>query len=611
MTATSLAALRWSLLAGTAAAALSASSLVAWHFSFAPQLGRPLVWHLYDPSAVVRWAWRWWHDPVWRGEFLSALVDPAIVALAPLGVVRLLDLKGWLPGGARQSDAGLGTARALARTGRVAAGGDGIVLGLDDRGRVQRQVADDHVLGEGPPGSGKTACVAVPTLLTWRGSTLVYDPKGEMAKVTGRFRSVLGPTFIIDPTAADPTATACYNPLLEIRDGPHLVADCQAVALVLAGSVGESAADQFWARAAAQILTALLITVRTSPAPTVAHLWSLVEGLGQARYPGCPHPSAAAAVAAHAQSDRKLRDSIDRTMAVNLAVLGDPLLHRVGDRSDFRAADLQAAERPVSVFLTVRPSHAERLRPYTRLVVQSLGSALLEEPRRTADGRAKRHDLLLLLDEFPQLGRLDLVERALPVCRGYGVRALLLCQDRAQVRSAYGKDESISRNCGTRVAIPGPSEETLAGLRDLAGHHRVTRITRQGAAGLGAATRTDVLEPVLTNAELLERARDEVLVTTSGCRPTYLRKAYYFATRAFAGLWDDPEGPLLVPSGGKPAPATVAPPAPASVAIPAAQAAALRSIAKPGESVEMVATRLLAAAAGKAGKAGTGAAPTP
>ena len=50
----SLAALRWSFLAGVAAAALSASSLVAWHFGFAPQLGRPLFWRLYDPTAVLR-----------------------------------------------------------------------------------------------------------------------------------------------------------------------------------------------------------------------------------------------------------------------------------------------------------------------------------------------------------------------------------------------------------------------------------------------------------------------------------------------------------------------------------------------------------------------------
>ena len=86
----SLAALRWSFLAGVAAAALSASSLVAWHFGFAPQLGRPLFWHAYAPTGVLRWAWDWWRDPAWRSEFLSALTDVAVVAVVPVGIVRLL-----------------------------------------------------------------------------------------------------------------------------------------------------------------------------------------------------------------------------------------------------------------------------------------------------------------------------------------------------------------------------------------------------------------------------------------------------------------------------------------------------------------------------------------
>src|SRR4051812_9466954 len=84
----SLAALRRSFLAGLALAALSASSIVAWHFGFAPQLGRPLLWHLYDPTAAVRWAWRWGGDAAWRGEFLAALVDVVLLALAPVAIVR-------------------------------------------------------------------------------------------------------------------------------------------------------------------------------------------------------------------------------------------------------------------------------------------------------------------------------------------------------------------------------------------------------------------------------------------------------------------------------------------------------------------------------------------
>ena len=159
----SLAALRWSFLAGVGAAALSASSLVAWHFGFAPQLGRPLFRHAYAPTAVLRWAWDWWRDPAWRGEFLSALTDVAVVALVPVGIVRLLELQGRLPAWAGKAETGLGTPRDLVRTGRVAPHGEGVVLGSDGR-RLYREVTKAHVLGIGstnparPPASRSRRC---------------------------------------------------------------------------------------------------------------------------------------------------------------------------------------------------------------------------------------------------------------------------------------------------------------------------------------------------------------------------------------------------------------------------------------------------------------------
>ena len=68
MTSPALRALRWSFLGGLALAALSASSVVAWHFGWPPQFGRPWLWRVYDPTAVVRWAWWWSRDPGWRAS---------------------------------------------------------------------------------------------------------------------------------------------------------------------------------------------------------------------------------------------------------------------------------------------------------------------------------------------------------------------------------------------------------------------------------------------------------------------------------------------------------------------------------------------------------------
>ena len=234
--------------------------MVAWHFGWARQLGPPLLWHVYAPAAALRWAWWWWGDPAWRGEFLSALTDVAVVAVVPVGIVRLLELQGRLPVDLGDAAAGLGSPRDLLATGQVAAHGDGVVLGAAGR-RLLRDVGEGHVLAVGPPRSGKTAGIAIPTLLTYRGSALVYDPKGEMAVVAGRFRAALGPVFVLDPTSRD---TARFNPLLEIREGDNLVADCQVAAEVLARSGAAGGDNPFWNDSASHLLTALLVHVRTS-----------------------------------------------------------------------------------------------------------------------------------------------------------------------------------------------------------------------------------------------------------------------------------------------------------------------------------------------------------
>ena len=553
----SLAALRWSFLAGVAAAALSASSLVAWHFGFAPQLGRPLFWHAYAPTAVLRWAWDWWRDPAWRGEFLSALTDVAVVALVPVGIVRLLELQGRLPAWAGKAETGLGTPRDLVRTGRVAPHGEGVVLGSDGR-RLYREVTKAHVLGIGSTESGKTSGIAIPTLLTYRGSVLAYDPKGEMAIVTGRLRETIGPVFVLDPTSR---ASCRYNPLLEIRFDPDapdggdlLIADCQAMAEVLARSgTRDGSRPSFWNDAASHLLTALIAHVRAGEVPTLAHLWKLIMDFDAEVYPAATHPHAARVLAAHRADDDKLRRSINRTVSVGLRVLADPVLQRVSSGADFRASDLQAGERPATVFLTVKPSHATRLQPFTRLVLQSVAFALLDRERRTADGREKRHQLLWLLDEFPQLGEMDVIRTSLPICRSYGIRALLLAQSVKQIEDAYGARQNVTGVCGTWCLIPGLDEASLDTFRRLAGDHKVVRETRQRPVGFGgraSVSEGEVSEPVLTNATMIERAKDEVLVFTAGCRPTYLRKAPYFGRPEFRGLYDDREGELLVAPRG-------------------------------------------------------------
>src|SRR5262249_49649747 len=66
--------------------------------------------------------------------------------------------------------------------------------------------------------SGKSSTVIIPTLLTYPGSALVLDPKGELAAATAEFRrSRLGQdVHVLDPFRCSGVASASFNALSEL-----------------------------------------------------------------------------------------------------------------------------------------------------------------------------------------------------------------------------------------------------------------------------------------------------------------------------------------------------------------------------------------------------------
>src|ERR1700754_3225594 len=131
-----------------------------------------------------------------------------------------------------------------------------------------------------------------------------------------------------------------------------------------------------------------------------------------------------------------------------LGLYRDPTVAAVTSRCDWRIADLVEGKQPVSLYLVVPPSDISRTKPLIRLVLNQIGRRLTEQLHAATDGR--RHKLLMMLDEFPALGRLDFFETSLAFMAGYGVRAFLIAQSLNQIENAYGEYNSILDNCHVR-----------------------------------------------------------------------------------------------------------------------------------------------------------------
>ena len=238
-----------------------------------------------------------------------------------------------------------------------------------------------------------------------------------------------------------------------------------------------------------------------------------------------PHPVVASAAREVLNKSENERSGVLSTAMSFLGLYRDPTVAEVTSRCDWRIADLIAAKHPVSLYLVVPPSDISRTKPLIRLILNQIGRRLTES-LEGADGIERRHKLLLMLDEFPALGRLDFFESALAFMAGYGLRAFLISQSLNQIDKAYGQNHSILDNCHVRVTFATNDERTAKRISETLGTATELRAQRNYAGhrlapwlGHLMVSRQETARPLLTPGEVMQLPTDESVVMLSGHAP--------------------------------------------------------------------------------------------
>jgi type IV secretion system protein VirD4 len=129
-------------------------------------------------------------------------------------------------------------------------GRTGIVLGRIGP-QYLRHEGPEHVMAFAPTRSGKGVGLVVPTLLTWPGSAVIHDIKGENWHLTAGWRARFSHCLLFNPTDVH---SAAYNPLLEVRRGTHEVRDVQNVADILVDPEGALERRNHWEKTSHSLL---------------------------------------------------------------------------------------------------------------------------------------------------------------------------------------------------------------------------------------------------------------------------------------------------------------------------------------------------------------------
>lgn len=573
---------------------IASTQYIAWKFMYAGELGGIIDGKFYWPFMCLVWIFKY-YSPAYgqavmgvAGQGMSILAAGGILSiLIPVGVAymrtrRLKNQRNDLHGSAHWADN-----EEIKKSGLLPdeKSKGGVLLGcveVDKKPVYLRHKGPEHILVFAPTRSGKGVGIVIPTLLSWDESVLVHDIKGENWALTSGFREkVLGQRCI--RFAPSEPLSARFNPLLEIRKDGNLVKDVQNIATIIVDPDGKGLNDH-WAKTGFDLLTGVILYVLLSPdVPDGERCLSTVQAIlsdggvirekADAAQTGDEPLTGVAAVFDYirTQALEKIATVDDEHAVVGwktaaqaaqsylnkapnegsgvlstalsfLALYRDPIVAENTKVSDFTIESLM--QRKTSLYLVVPPSDKDRLKPLLRLVINQVVRRLTESMEFDETGAGKSrypHRLLLLIDEFPALGKLDVFEEALAFIAGYGLKALLIVQDLSQLQKAYTRDESIISNCHIRIAFAPNKVETAELLSKMTGTATVAHTQRNYSGKRlsvlmdGVSTNEQIVQrPLLTSDETMRLPPSDELVFVAGHAPLYAQKIIYYADKRLA-----------------------------------------------------------------------------
>ena len=489
--------------------------------------------------------------PRWHASRRGEAIGLAVLVAACAVALSLRDR--------RRARRRLSSAHGSARWGdpRRLVGRHGLILG-QVRGGLLRLDQEGHLLTLAPTGSGKGIAAVLPNLLDYPGSVLCTDIKGESFAVSGRFRrEVLGQTV----AALDPFAVAggdaAYNPLDLVDPGSDEAYDhARLIASMLV--VPEPAQHEpFWDEEAASLIAGLVLYVAFTAPGGERHLGAVrhLLTLGAADFAvllermcgteAC-HGLIRRAGQRAGQKDERLLAGVLASTNRHTEFLDSPQLLRTLARSSFRLADLK--QWKLSIYLILPPHHLRTHKRWLRLLTAAALRVLTATPGLPA------HRVVLLLDEFAALGRMQSVEEAITFSRGYGVTIWMLTQDLAQLRDLYPRSwETLLANIKVLQAFGTADHFTADHLSRLSGQATVRTQGSNRSRGSTSAGNWWLPHQQQSAAEQMGEAgrglllADEVrrlpagrqLLFVSGTEPMMTGRVDYRTVRGLAGRGEE------------------------------------------------------------------------
>lgn len=448
-------------------------------------------------------------------------------------------------------------------------GAFGVVLGRI-AGKVMRE-GEKATLIVGPPGTGKSTGVFMPTLLDGLGqaSAFVHDVKGELAKITGAYRETLGPVWVVNPSAR---RGARWNPLgsSELPQDDAQLGDLIETYWSFLLKDEEGGKNSHFKLSGRQVGTAVTLLIiykarqegreatfqevlewlsgvmdqeslaeiqheaagddgEEIATPLFTSVFARVEGAVQEVRANCWPERIVYGLGRLIQAAKEERGGIISTA---YGALGPWLNQNIAWATtvcDFSVHDYRG-EKPVTVYWITPPLKAEIYTALTGMHIEALMVAatntLIKAPRK----------ITLLIDEAAFLPALDVVSVAPAIARGYGVQVVCGVQDIAQLIKKYGKTsyDAMIGNFGVRVYFPQNNLATAKEISETIGDAtRIRQSVNIKDADVSGESLGREARRLVTASDIMSLKAGKALVLSQyfGQKPFLVDVPYYYKER--------------------------------------------------------------------------------
>jgi type IV secretion system protein VirD4 len=425
-----------------------------------------------------------------------------------------------------------------------------------------------HLIVICPTRSGKTTSIAIPVLLTYAQSMVVSDLKGELRKLTSGQRLAMGQrVYVWAPYDAE-GRTHRFNPftLLAGLDHGMRLGEIQTIAAILYPD--EPGKDVFWTSQSRAAFTAF-----------ASFLFEGWEQLWRASLPSDPNsvesfPSFERilrfSAGTEGQGTLQMLQSIlqgpqphsflspqTRTIFSNLAGLAEqtfssviasmhaplqqflnPILAAATNATDFDVTAIR--KHPTTLYVDIPTNKLDESSKllnifYSSVIGNNLGKQLGEQPDL-------KYQMLMMMDEFTAMGRLDVWAKRISISASYGVRDCCIVQSRAQLRSVYGDDDAQNfiTNHGCQVAFAPREQSDANEYSEMLGYKTLRRKqesrSRGGGANQTSTSYNEERRALMLAQEVKELPQDDELIFLEGTKPIKANKNWFFKDKQLKKL---------------------------------------------------------------------------